>query len=171
MSITTVERKEKKNNNDQRDWHGRLILADYLHICRRSDPDIAKCIVESAYFLKDKLAQGESISFLFLKHLRRTLTFYRDLLIGNWWNSIKTTVFSLGIPEFGVAPMDPMVIDKFVPTSGNGLKIEANNLLVTGTSNFTVINFVWVIAMYVIASHERRETYTDIFYITLTENV
>jgi len=35
------------------------ILADYLHICRRSDPDIPKCIIESAYSLRTKLAEGK----------------------------------------------------------------------------------------------------------------
>ncbi|KAF0763199.1 putative beta-carotene-binding protein, partial [Aphis craccivora] len=73
---------------------------DYLHICRRSDPDIPKCIIESAYSLRSKLAEG--------------------------------------IPEFDVAPMDPMLINTLIPTNGNGLKIETTNLLVTGTSNFTI---------------------------------
>lgn len=36
-----------------------LILADYLHICHRSNPNISNCIIESAYFLKTKLAEGK----------------------------------------------------------------------------------------------------------------
>ncbi|XP_050434117.1 protein takeout [Adelges cooleyi] len=75
-------------------------LPDYLHVCRRSNPDIANCIMESAYFLRTKLAAG--------------------------------------IPELGVAPMDPMVINTLMPSNGHGIKIETTNLLVTGTSNFTL---------------------------------
>uniref|UniRef100_A0A2S2PCV0 Uncharacterized protein n=1 Tax=Schizaphis graminum TaxID=13262 RepID=A0A2S2PCV0_SCHGA len=79
-------------------------IPDYLHICRRSNPDIPKCIIESAYFLRTKLAEG--------------------------------------IPEFDVAPMDPMLINTLIPTNGNGLKIETTNLLVTGTSNFTITHLI-----------------------------
>ncbi|XP_008182819.1 putative beta-carotene-binding protein [Acyrthosiphon pisum] len=79
-------------------------IPDYLHICHRSNPDIPKCIIESAYFLRPKLAEG--------------------------------------IPEFGVAPMDPMLINTLIPTDGNGLKIETTNLLVTGTRNFTINHLI-----------------------------
>ncbi|KAE9540064.1 hypothetical protein AGLY_005316 [Aphis glycines] len=79
-------------------------IPDYLHICRRSNPDIPKCIIESAYSLRSKLAEG--------------------------------------IPEFDVAPMDPMLINTLIPTNGNGLKIETTNLLVTGTSNFTITHLI-----------------------------
>ncbi|CAI6363750.1 unnamed protein product [Macrosiphum euphorbiae] len=79
-------------------------IPDYLHICHRSNPDIPKCIIESAYFLRPKLAEG--------------------------------------IPEFGVAPMDPMLINTLIPTDGHGLKIETTNLLVTGTRNFTVSHLI-----------------------------
>ncbi|XP_022160867.1 putative beta-carotene-binding protein [Myzus persicae] len=75
-------------------------IPDYLHICHRSNPDIPKCIIDSAYFLRSKLAEG--------------------------------------IPELGVASMDPMLINTLIPTNGNGLKIETKNLLVTGTKNFTL---------------------------------
>lgn len=40
------------------------ILADYLHICRRSNPDIPKCIIDSAYFLRTKLAEGKKLILL-----------------------------------------------------------------------------------------------------------
>ncbi|XP_050548948.1 uncharacterized protein LOC126910429 [Daktulosphaira vitifoliae] len=75
-------------------------LPDYLHVCRRSQINISNCIIDSAYFLKNKIAEG--------------------------------------IPEFDLAPLDPMVIDLLIPSGGRDIKIETTNLRVTGASNFTV---------------------------------